>query len=264
MWLLTDIYRFFFRKFRGKGFGLGGFNRIHGLLWEGLLQPRWVDVNGIRMFLPRHDEAISDVLRMRETYEAEEEEALRRCLKPGMTFVDLGANIGYYSLLASRLVGSDGKVLAFEPDPANLEFLVRNVRENRCGNVEIFPYAVARNLNYADIHLCGTTPGAHSIMVAPRLSSAKRRLLTVGLDDFLGPDLCPDVVKMDIEGAEFAALQGMNRCLDNRRLKTLFIECIPEILSALGLATDDILALLRPHGFACRFLDAKNLFCSRG
>jgi len=260
--ILTDAYRAVFKKLRGKGFGLGIFNGFHRLVWEGFLQPEYVEVHGVRLYLPKHDEAIGDALRMQETFEETQERLLRERLGPGMTFLDLGANIGYYSVLGSRLVGPTGRVLAFEPDPANVALLVRNVQANGCANVEVYPYAVAESLGVADFHLCARTPTVGSLVLQHDGSALKRRAVTVGLDGFL-EEACPDVVKMDIEGAELSALKGMRRLLADKRLRTMFVECVPQFLSRLGLSVGDVRSFIEPFGFRCEMIDPKNMLCTR-
>jgi FkbM family methyltransferase len=131
-----------------------------------------------------------------------------RLLKPGMMVVDLGANAGYYSLLASGLVGSSGHVYAFEPDPENFDYLSRNLEINGCGNVTALRKAAADHVGTQSFlrsdpergFLSAGTQGGDSITVE-----------TTSLDAFFASAGWPSVhvVKMDIEGSESAALEGM-------------------------------------------------------
>src|ERR1035437_4240958 len=114
---LASLYESLFKKVRGKGFGLGLFNLFHKKIYEGWLQPPYVEINGCRLFLPGHDVGVSDNLRMEGAWEPEMTDEFKRLVRPGMTVLDVGANIGYHTVLASRLVGPKGRVLAFEPDP---------------------------------------------------------------------------------------------------------------------------------------------------
>ncbi|TBR21478.1 FkbM family methyltransferase [bacterium] len=263
MSLLSDAYRAFFRRARGFGFGLGVFNRLHRLVWEGWLQPDFVEVDSMRFYLQGHDEAISDCLRMGEEYESAESRAFKERLRPGMTVFDLGANIGFYSVLASRLVGPAGRVYAFEPDHDNLWLLQRNIRENGCRNVEVCPYAVSESLGFADLYRNDAAPSAHSIAVPPPGSAAGRRVVSVSLDGLFPPEVCPDFVKMDIEGAEFAALRGMRRMLADPRLSCVVLECLPSILEKMRLSEGEIAAFLTGFGFTTSKLDAHNMLATR-
>jgi len=262
--MLADAYKSLFKRVRGKGFGLGLFNRFHKFVWEDRLQPEWVDVDGMRLHLPRHDEGVADALRMDGVFEKEESALFRETIKPGMTVLDVGANIGYYTVMASRLVGPTGRVLAFEPEPLNFELLIRNVVENSCENVTAWPYAVGASLGYADLNLTWpASTASHSIAVRPAGGSGSVRVVTVPLDGFLDPALRPDAIKMDIEGAELMALQGMEKILASSKLKIVFIECVPELLSALGKRAEDVLGVLERRGFKARPIDAVNFLCTR-
>lgn len=260
---LAQIYEAVFKRIRGKGFGLGIFNLFHRTVYEGLIQPRHVDVNGCRLYLPVHDEGVSDHLRMEGDWEAELTREFERVIKPGMTVLDLGANIGYHSVLASRLVGPTGRVLSFEPGPENLALLRKNIEANDCTNVEVFPFAVGAKEGEVDLNLCANNTGSHSTAYVPEGGGTAARVRMVRLDEFLEPERWPDVLKMDIEGGEADALEGMERLLSDRRLRAVFIECNPDILSRLGSSADELLAPLRRQGFSDRQIDGLNVLCSR-
>lgn len=262
--MLSDAYRAFFRRVRGFGFGLGVFNLLHRVVWVGWLQPEFVEVDGMRFYLQRLDDAISDTLRMGAEYESAETRVFKERLRPGMTVFDLGANIGYYSVLASRLVGPTGRVFSFEPDIDNLHLLQRNLRANGCANVEVCPYAVSESLGFADLYRNDSAPSAHSIAVPPPGSVAGRRVVSVPLDGLFPPGICPNLVKMDIEGAEFAALRGMRRMLADPRLEAVVLECLPSILAKMRLSAGEIGAFLESFGFKTAMLDANNMLATRG
>lgn len=265
MFLATDLYRALFKRLRGRGFGFGVFNRFHKAVWEGALQPNWVDVEGFRLYLPRHDEGVADGLRMEGSWEKAETEAFKAHLKPGMNVLDVGANVGYYALLASRLVGPQGKVAAFEPEPLNFSLLMRSLVENDCRNASAYPYAASSALGFADLHLSWpASTGSHSIVYSPIRDAVTTRVVTVALDDFLDPSFEPDVIKMDIEGAELLALAGMTRLLGLRRLKTMFIESNAEVLRAAGRRPEDLASFLKAQGFQLQPIDSLNLLCTRG
>ncbi|MDE2292106.1 MAG: FkbM family methyltransferase, partial [Elusimicrobia bacterium] len=183
--------------------------------------------------------------------------------RPGMTFVDLGANIGYYSVLASRLVGPEGRVFAFEPDTANLELLLRNVRENGCRNVAVAPYAVSDRVGFAELYQAESAPAVHSIARPPESSRGGRRVMTVSLDEYFPEGVCPDFVKMDVEGAEFMALSGMTRLLSDRRLKVVVFESLAIFLEPQGRTSEDLDGILRRHGFGISQLDKSNRLAVR-
>jgi FkbM family methyltransferase len=260
---LRAFYRYLFRHLRGPGLGLGIFNAVHRLLWEGLLQPDSVNVEGMRLHLPVHDVGVGDALGIEGCHEPELTAAFKRQVRPGMVVVDAGANIGYYTVLASRLVGPSGRVIAFEPDAGNFSLLWRNVVENGCKNVEAYPYALGEHLVYAVLHVCPEAPGSHSLHATSEFLGPTRKVVTVAGDEVLGGSRPPDIVKMDIEGAEPEALRGMAKVLEAPGKRVLFVECHQDVLSRRGLKPDDVLEPLRARGWTISWVDSLNARCER-
>jgi FkbM family methyltransferase len=144
-------------------------------------------------------------------YEYEKQKAFAAAVQRGFTVYDIGANVGFYSLLASVLVGSEGKVFCFEPVPRNLEYLRRHVELNKLSNCTIMDAAVGSyegtssfdlGPNRAQGHLTAESNGA--LIVS-----------TVTLDGLVasGKLSPPDLIKCDIEGAEYEALKGASSIL---------------------------------------------------
>jgi FkbM family methyltransferase len=145
-------------------------------------------------------------------YERDKQRLISREVTPNSIFWDIGANVGFYSLLGSTLVGS-GKVFAFEPVPRNLFYLKRHLVINRVTNVEIVELAVSDTNGTATFHLEPTG-------LMGRLSEGGGvTVQTAALDRLVneGRILPPNCVKMDIEGAEFVALQGAKETFRNFR-----------------------------------------------
>lgn len=147
------------------------------------------------------------------TYERHLQGRFVNVVKPGNVVYDLGANVGFYTLLASRRVGPRGRVLAFEPFPRNVTFLRRHLELNGVTNVELHPEAVSDADGTARFEEAGGPSmgrlGAGGGIV----------VTTVRLDSLLarGDTPLPDVIKVDIEGAETQALEGARRLLGAAR-----------------------------------------------
>ena len=122
-----------------------------------------VTVNGKRMYVDLWDTAVSNHLFVAHTWEPEETSLISNRLKPGDVFVDVGANLGYFTLIASDAVGPAGKVFAFEPAPHNFSLLEKNVRANRCGNVTCEQKAVTESNRTLELHLSSFNYGDHRI-----------------------------------------------------------------------------------------------------
>jgi len=174
-------------------------------------------------------------------YELDTFRLLRRLLKPGMTFVDCGANLGYFTLAAARWVGPTGRVEAFEPDPTNRSRLIANIDNNRepaaqptrggaaiDAPIVVHPIAVADRAGEIDFFHPeggGFNHGMAGAFASAAPSSAKFSVPCVRLDALLS--VAPDVVKIDIEGGELAALRGMEKLLTVNRPPTLIVESSP-------------------------------------
>lgn len=141
------------------------------------------------------------------TYERDKVEAFAEVVRPGHVVWDIGAHVGFYTLLASRRVGPLGKVYAFEPLRRNLIYLLDHVLNNDARNVKVFELAVGDREGTASFD--DSTYNSHAM---GRLSEGGRlQVEVIRLDDFAPrEDLRPpSVIKMDVEGGEAAALRGM-------------------------------------------------------
>ena len=106
-------------------------------------QPLRISLQGFDIFVNRNDHLIGAAIARSGDYEPWVSEFILDFLEPGMVFMDVGANIGFFSLLASSKLGEEGLVLAFEPNPENLSLFEASVAINGFDNIEILPYAVA-------------------------------------------------------------------------------------------------------------------------
>jgi FkbM family methyltransferase len=152
------------------------------------------------------------------TYEPEMQSALGELIKPGMTVYDVGANVGYVTLMLGKLVGMKGKVFAFEALPDNVERLRRNVELNDyIDRVTIFPGAVGTSAGEVKFLVHSSGGMGKAAGSAGRDEQYLREIIVPGisLDEFVytqgNPH--PQAVKMDIEGGEVMALPGMRRLL---------------------------------------------------
>ena len=136
-------------------------------------------------------------------YESDKQQLIGKEVRPGSVFYDIGANVGFYSLLASGLVGS-GSVFAFEPSPRNIGFLRKHIELNRLRNVTVLETALGDKDDIMKFETESTGFAGH-------LSDNGEILVRVTTLDALvgsGQIFPPDYVKMDIEGAELLALRG--------------------------------------------------------
>jgi len=164
-----------------------------------------------------------------------------------MSFVDLGASIGYYTLLASRLTGPAGHVYAFEPDPEAYDYLERNVQANGVTNVVTANKAVAERTATMSFTRRELERG-----FLADTSSGSATVEAVSLDDFFSNLGWPrvDVIKLDIEGAEARAFSGMSGILSRNSGIRIIMELNTEALGQAGSSLAELVATLRRLGFS--------------
>ena len=151
---------------------------------------------------------------------------LRALVRPGDTVFDIGANIGFFSTLLSRLVGPTGIVVAFEPEPENLSLLRVNIDINRCDNVKIVASAVGTEPGRSTFSLdlaTGSTGhlGGSATVGEIAVGTGKVSLIETQVESIdalmIRDGVVPDVIKMDIEGGEIQALEGARRTIERHR-----------------------------------------------
>jgi len=174
------------------------------------------------------------------TYEHQQQRAMARHIRPGSVVYDVGANVGFYTLLAAKLAGTSGRVVAFEPLPRNLAFLKQHLRINDVSNVVVVPGALA-NTN----GVCAFDETGEPSM-AKLQPDGGMKVEVATLDQMVAvlelPD--PDVIKIDVEGAELDVLQGGENVL-RRTHPTVFVSTHSDRLKA------DCLDWFRQAGFVC-------------
>ncbi len=143
------------------------------------------------------------------TYERHMQRLFREHIRPGAIVYDIGANAGFFTLLASKLAGDSGRVYAFEPLPRNLEFLERHIRLNEVANVDVDALAIAATSGEAHFRI------AQHASMGGLAEEGDLRVVTASLDELIANRRAarPDFIKMDIEGAESDALRGATELL---------------------------------------------------
>lgn len=178
----------------------------------------------------------------------EDRAILRSLIKPGMRIADIGANQGLYSLEMARLAGPAGEVLAFEPQPQLYTALKANLEANRAANVRTFPIAL------------GAEPG-RAMLQESAFNNGDNRIGEWGgggrsfeveicrLDDVLAENPVLDFIKMDVQGYEYQALQGMKHVFESSPNLIIYFEYWPKVLAEKAGSAVAVLQLLRDAGF---------------
>lgn len=175
-------------------------------------------------------------------------------LKEGVTVADVGAGIGYYTLLASKIVGNTGAVLSFEPEPHRFREMVDNIQVNKCNNVEPFELAISDKegtSKFEEVDAFGSGCVVKARKDAKKIITLKTTTLDSLKNNF-------DIVKIDVEGGELEVLRGMKNILAKGKVK-IICEVHPEQLSSLGYDTKEIIDLLNYYNYDIYRVNKKRL-----
>jgi len=181
-------------------------------------------------------------------------------VKPGMVVIDIGAHVGYYTLLAARQVGTNGKVYAFEPEPDNHAILLENLELNGYDNVVATRMAVSNQEGSATLFLTALDSGRHSMYHQGLPERGSVSVETTTLDSFLPAEDRPRVnlIKIDVEGAEIPVLDGMTCLMENCAGLKLIIEFNPPLLQGAGVAPLQFLQRLASPGWGVQIIEGFN------
>lgn len=217
--------------------------------WHGRIARLW---DGTPIEVDPGDMIGSHILRYGGVWEPETASFFLSWLRPGMTFVDAGAHVGYYTLLASNLVGAGGRVIAFEPHPVLGQVLRRNTERAGCANVTVSSLALGRASGTAELvlHPRGNFGGS-SLRADGEPGRPRAPVEVTTLDDYLERSgvSSVDVVKLDVEGAEPDVIEGARRTLAANPGIVLVVEFLRENARRFGRDVEDLEARLRELGF---------------
>jgi len=177
---------------------------------------------------------------------------MRSRLAPGDLVVDAGAHTGYFTLLASRLVGHAGRVVAIEPSPDFHQALTTNITANGCGNIRTVHAAVSDAPRRLTFYLERATNLGGTTAVRPRTVAASFEADAAPLPALLTTEelSAARLIKIDVEGGEAAAIRGLAPALSRLRDDAeLVVEVTPKTLAKQGQTVDDVLGPLHAHGF---------------
>ncbi|MFH1462585.1 MAG: FkbM family methyltransferase [bacterium] len=247
------------RPLRGKGLGkIPAVAALYRFLYRKAAPKKMLlNINGHKMYVASQDMGVSGHLISQGIHEKYETELLKKIIKPGMTVVDIGANIGYYTLIMASLAGKKGKVYAFEPSPDNHCLLIKNIKINNYNNIIPVQKALADKIGKVKLFTSQTV--FSSLSLAEENVPEKAgwvRVEATTLDKFF-PKEKIGFIKMDVEGAEGLVAEGGDRVLKNNNLK-IAMEFWPRGLKNLGTDPWDFLQKLQNYGFKVKLIDEKN------
>jgi len=209
----------YFLKHHGIGMTLKGiilYNyRILKLLKIDNSKEQIVVTNNCSLILIPHDKGISTELLLFGTHEPLSTKALKNELKEGMTCLDIGANIGYYATMESKIVGKSGRVIAIEPSPKTFSYLKRNMELQKISNFEVHNFAIGdmdgevNFLSHNKSNLSMVVQEGHKIPQGSELSTIHATTVDKFVEELKLKKL--DLIRMDVEGFEFEILNGAKK-----------------------------------------------------
>lgn len=190
-----------------------------------------VQMDGFRMYVRPDDLAVGAVIMSTGSYEQHVATVFSAYVKEGMTVLDVGANAGFFSLMAASKVGARGRVFAVEPCQDNVKLILASAKENGFDNLEVF--------------LCGASDRPGTVALARSFSTASIAKFAAGeevdteialvfpLDRLIPLDASVNIIKIDIDGAEYLAMKGASDILRRSR-PLIFTELAPLHLKAIS------------------------------
>ena len=248
------------RKTLSRGNGFGKYVVVRKILHyiEYYLKSDFTMIQGSKMFLGKGDPLNISI---EGVWEESNTKIFKNSINEGDIVVDVGASIGYFTLLAAKLVGNKGKVFAFEPGPENFKILKKNVEVNKYDNIILEQKSVSDingkiNLNFTEHIGFHSTDFSSDDPVCLRLPTT-----SITLDKYFeNLNLIGKInfIKMDVEGGEFKVLSGMRTILKQQKNLKILTEFMKYFLIQVGSDPKEMLSLLDHNGFTLFNIDDKN------
>jgi len=229
-----------------------------GRLLRSISNSDYVEIEGRKMFVHGNDGLALSIFKV---YEPAQTQVVKEHIKEGNVVVDIGAHVGYYTLLFAQLVGPKGKVYAFEPDPVNFELLKKSVEINGYQNVILIQKAVSNKNGKVKLYLGDNNRAINRIYDA-KMDDAKEAIEvdSIRLDDyFKNYEGRIDFIKMDVEGSESSIIDGMHSILRKTKTLKIMTEFYPYLIRKFGKEPEEFVQTLATAGFKIYdILDDKN------
>ena len=212
------------------------------------LLPKQVEIHGATVVLNPTDPVVSGALHF-GVYEKAETRFFQSACRDGMTFLDVGANLGYYTALAARAVGPNGRVLAVEPDPDSFGYLEQTIAANAVGNVEAFPVAASDAPAILPLYISTDNRGDNRLYASdeerPQVEVEARPLDALLRENKIET---VDLIKIDVQGYEPKVIAGLRETIIASPNLTLLTEFWPQGMTEAGGDANEFLQTLRELG----------------
>jgi FkbM family methyltransferase len=259
---LKQILRFFFRKFAlalvGTNISKNKFVYNAAESLKEFLKPKFVEIEGCKLLLDKTDRHCFTIYGNSEEGKMSH---LKKIITPGQTVVDVGANIGIYSVVLAKFVEKQGHVFAFEPAPDNVKLLRKTIKLNQFDNITVTQKAISNKPGIASFYLVDGI-SSHSLMDYGK-SINKIDVEVESLDNFFQDYEKPiDFIKIDAEGYDFKVILGMQNIISKTQNLKIFVEFDPKRLIKIGDSPQELLRFMQNNRFSIRDLIADEMVTS--
>ena len=240
-WLAQPLVR----RLRGRGLPYR-----HRVVWKAH-RAMWRITRSNRVQIDGHDlqvDRLDSLALAKGWYEPDETAWYHKNVKPGDFVVEAGANVGFFTLMLARLVGPEGHVLTFEPDPQLHAILQRNISANGYSNITVRRTAVAEEPGEMTFFRASKNQGDNRLFSHGQ-DGATFPVTVVALDDELAGQPRVGLLKMDIQGAEALALKGLRDTLETRPPRLIMMEFWPHGIAGMGEDPREVVESLVRSGY---------------
>lgn len=257
--LARILYKQILKIFAGSGLRRIKFIEKINIFLRVKLKPDFVITKKYnhKMFLDKID---SLYLSVNKDWDDFEITLLEKEVKEGDIVLDLGANIGFYTLILAKLVGKKGKVYAFEADSSNFEILKKNVKANGYENIILENKAVLDKNEKIKFYIDEGNTAGNSVFKGKKIKY--KEVEAVKLDNYFSKNRKINFIKIDIEGSEYKAMVGMSKLLKENKNIGIMTEFYPKLLNEIGkengLPAINYLKFLRNCGFELYNIEGKS------
>ena len=217
----------------------------------------FVEIEGRKMFTQNNDGLALSIFKI---YEPNQTEIVKKYVHEGDIVIDVGAHVGYYTLLMAQLVGKNGKVYSFEPDPVNFQLLKKSVEINGFENVVLIQKAVSNITDKVKLFL-GDNDSAINRIYDAKLGDAKESIdvESIRIDEYFKEnDELVNFIKIDSEGSEVKIINGMKQFLSRNQELVMMTEFFPFLIKKSGDEPNQYLKSLEKSGFSLYNILDKN------
>ncbi len=219
-----------------------------GRIIHSFSKSNFVEIEGRKMFTQNNDGLALSIFKI---YEPNQTEIVKKYVRKGDIVIDIGAHVGYYTLLMAQLVGENGKVYSFEPDPVNFQLLKKSVEINGFENVILIQKAVSNITNKVKLFL-GDDDSAINRIYDAKLGDAKESIdvESITIDEYFKEnDELINFIKIDSEGSEVKIVNGMKQFLSRNKELVMMTEFFPFLIKKSGDEPNQYLKSLEKSGF---------------